>query len=155
MAAAIQPVQLAMLACASRRAQRELKNWPCFALHGVDNKVHVTGREAGADPGFWAQKVSTCACSAYSGRESLGITSLGSGTNVAKWLRVYRAIGVRLLAVSLRLLLPKTFSGDNRTVVARRPHGGRRLICHHLPPACRFLNMFKNQMLNARSLVFT
>ena len=22
--------------------------------------VHVTGREAGADPGFWAQKVSTC-----------------------------------------------------------------------------------------------
>ena len=29
--------------------------------------MHVTGREAGADPGFWAQKVSTCACSAYSG----------------------------------------------------------------------------------------
>ena len=105
-------------------------------LHGVDNKVHITGREAGADPGFWAQKVSTCACSAYSGRESLGITSLGSGTSVAKWLRVYRSIGVRLLAVSLRPLLPKKFSGDNRTVVTRRPHGRRTLTWHHLPLLC-------------------
>ena len=65
-----------------------------------------------------------------------GITSLGSGTSVAKWLRVYRAIGVRLLAVSLRLLLPLKFSGDNRTVVARRPHSGRTCTNHHLPLLC-------------------
>ena len=78
-------------------------------------------------------------------------------TSVAKWLRVDRAIGVRLLAVSMRLLLPKKFSGDNRTVVARRPHGGRTLTCHHPPLLCDQTNhrQFKNQIFNARSLAFT
>ena len=75
MAAAIQPVQLAMLACASRRAQRELKNWPCFDCMARQQRCTSQAEKAGADPGFWAQKVSTCACSAYFGRESLGITS--------------------------------------------------------------------------------
>ena len=60
----------------------------------------------------------------------------GGGTSVAKRLRVYRATGVRLLAVSLRLLLPKKFSGDNPMVVPSRPHGGRTLTCHHLPLLC-------------------
>ena len=55
---------------------------------------------------------------------------------VATRLRVYRAIGVRLLAVSLRLLVPLKFSGHNRKVAARRPHGGRTFTCHHLPLLC-------------------
>ena len=51
-------------------------------------------------------------------------------------VRLSRAIGVRLLAVSWRLFVPLKsgkFSGDNRKVVAQRPHGGRMFTCHHLP----------------------
>ena len=55
-------------------------------------------------------------------QQYFGITSLGSGTIVAKRLCVYRAIVVRLLVATLRLIVPlksRKFSGDNGRVVAR------------------------------------
>ena len=60
-------------------------------LHGVDNKVHVTGREAGADPGFWAQTKSTLCMQriifiVYSGRESFGSGTSRGGGGTSNWV---------------------------------------------------------------------
>ena len=80
-------------------------------LHGVDNKVHVTWQpeKQGRIQDFQiegAQKFQHVHAAHIPAANRLASHRLAVARVSQKWLRVYRAIGVRLLAVTLRLLLP-------------------------------------------------
>ena len=102
--------------------------------------------------------MSTCACSAYSGSELLGINSLDSDTSVAKMgARLscdWRAFTCGQFATTSALeVIPWLSHGDHMVDVC-----SLAITCHFSATKLitgRFLNMFKNQILNARSLAVT
>ena len=105
-------------------------------LHGVDNKVHVTGREAGEDPGFsnrgGAKSFNMCMQRIFRPR-------IAWHQFAWQWHECRKngcAFIVRLACVYVRSVCDNFCPRSNRMVVARRPHGGRMFTCHHLPLLC-------------------
>ena len=98
-------------------------------LHGVNNKVHVTGRETGADEDFGRKKFQHAHMPAAN---RLASHRLAGGTSVANGC----AFIVRLACVYLRSVCDYFSPRSLVVIIARRPHGGRTLICHHLPLLC-------------------